>query len=81
MAVPKTKEELLKQSSENYRTLNELIDSYSNEEILAEFPEGTMNRNIRDVLAHLYHWHIMFIGWYTVGMEGKRPEMPAKGFT
>lgn len=81
MAIPKTKNELLQQSHDNYRKLNELIDSFSEAEQLSEFPPGTMNRNIRDVLAHLHHWHLMFMNWYIVGMEGKKPEMPSKGYT
>ena len=81
MAVPKNKEELLNQSRDNFHNLNELINSYSEEERLSEFPQGTMNRNIRDVLAHLYHWHLMFINWYTIGMKGDTPEMPAKGYS
>ena len=81
MAVPKTKTELLEQSQRNYEKLNELIDSLSEEQKLSDFPPGTMNRNIRDALAHLHHWHLMFIDWYTVGMKGEKPEMPAKGYS
>jgi len=40
-----------------------------------------LNRNIRDVLAHLHHWHLMMIEWYNTGMKGENPEMPAKGYT
>ncbi len=80
MPVPKTKEELIRQSQRNYQKLCELIDSFSNEEQVSEFPEGTMNRNIRDVLAHLHHWHKMFFDWYEIGMKGEKPDMPAKGY-
>jgi len=81
MAVPTTKIELIQQSQENYLKLNELIDSFPNAEQILEFPKGTMNRNIRDVIAHLHHWHLMFIDWYRVGMKGLKPNMPAKGFS
>lgn len=80
MPVPKTKKELILQSQENYQKLNELIDSFTKKELISEFPKGTMNRNIRDVLAHLHHWHNMFINWYKVGMKGVKPDMPAKGY-
>lgn len=40
-----------------------------------------MNRNVRDVLGHLHHWHLMFLDWYLVGMSGKKPDIPAKDFT
>jgi hypothetical protein len=61
MPRPKTKEQLLKLSRGNYKKLNDLIDSFSDEEQRTDFPEGTMNRNISDVLAHLHHWHLMFL--------------------
>ena len=50
-------------------------------ERLATFPEGTMNRNIRDVLAHLHAWHLMLLDWYETGMKGQKPVMPAQGYT
>ena len=81
MAVPTTKNELFQQSHYNYQRLFGLIDTFSEEQKLAEFPPGTMNRNIRDVLAHLYHWHLMFLDWYSIGMKGEKPQMPAKGYT
>ncbi len=81
MAIPKTKLELFNQSNDNYQRLTSLIDSFPEEVKVAEFPPGTMNRNIRDVLAHLYHWHTMLLEWYSVGMKGAKPEMPAKGYS
>lgn len=81
MAVPKTKGELFEQSHNNYQKLNGLIDSFPDEQQTAEFLPGTLNRNIRDVLAHLYHWHLMLLDWYSIGITGKKPEMPAKGYS
>ncbi len=80
MAIPKTKDDLIIQSRENYKKLNDLIDSYSPEEKLSEFPEGTMNRNIRDVLGHLHQWQKMLLEWYYIGMKGEKPDIPAKGY-
>lgn len=79
MARPTTKEELLHLSQANYKKLNDLIEGISDPN--KKFPEGTMNRNIRDVLAHLHHWHLMMLNWYEVGMKGEKPEMPAKGYS
>ncbi|MDR9365005.1 MAG: ClbS/DfsB family four-helix bundle protein [Balneolaceae bacterium] len=81
MPRPKTKEQLLKLSRKNYKKLNDLINSFPAEEQRADFPEGTMNRNISDVLAHLHHWHLMFLDWYYVGMKDEKPEMPATGYS
>lgn len=81
MARPINKEELLRLSQKNFQKLIDLIESHSQAEQQNDFPPGTMNRNIRDVLAHLHHWHLMMLEWYEVGMQGKKPDMPAKGYT
>lgn len=81
MPRPKTKQELLDLSEENYIKLLLLIDSYSKEEQEREFPLGTLNRNIKDCVMHLHHWHLLLLDWYKVGMCGQKPEMPAKGYT
>lgn len=81
MARPNTKQELLEQSKSNYLRLLDFIHSLNPEKLNAEFPEGYLNRNIRDVLAHLHEWHLMMISWYEVGMKGNKPDIPAKGYT
>lgn len=81
MARPKSKAELLIASQTNFDKLNRLVDAMPPDEQHRAFPEGTMNRNVRDVLAHLHHWHLMLLGWYAVGMTGQKPDMPAPGYT
>lgn len=81
MARPGNRSELLQKSRESYGALKGYIDSLPEEARHAAFPPGMLNRNIRDVLAHLHHWHLMFENWYETGMAGGKPEMPAKGFT
>ncbi len=81
MPRPKTKPELLSASQQNFDRLDSLVDSFSEEEQKRDFPSGTMNRNIRDVLAHLHDWHLMMLRWYDLGMAGEKPDMPAKGFS
>ncbi|MDO5608774.1 MAG: ClbS/DfsB family four-helix bundle protein [Capnocytophaga sp.] len=81
MARPKNKSELEELSSKNYDKLTALLKNYPTEQLDKEFPKQYMNRNIRDVLGHLYHWHLIFLEWYSVGMKGDKPEMPAKGYT
>ena len=81
MARPKSKTDLLQQSQENFKKLKNFIGQLSSEQQEKEFPEGTMNRNIRDVLMHLHHWHLMMLNWYEVGMSGTKPDMPAKGYS
>jgi hypothetical protein len=81
MPKPKNKAEFLNLSQKNYQKLINFIDNLPTEKQNQDFPAGTMNRNIRDVLGHLYHWHLMFLNWYEVGMKGEKPKIPADGYT
>ena len=81
MSRPVNKSELLSQSRNNFDRLNNYINSLSDEVQQQEFIPGTLNRNIRDVLAHLHHWHLLMRNWYETGMAGKKPDIPAKGYT
>lgn len=81
MPRPKNKAELIALSHNNFSKLGDLVNSYSETQQQTDFPPGTLNRNIRDVLGHLHQWHLLFIKWYKEGMQGKKPEMPAVGYT
>ncbi len=81
MARPTTKDELLIQSDKNYNRLLDFIDVLPEEKKTADFPKGTLNRNISDVLCHLNHWHLMMMDWHEVGSMGEKPDIPAKGYT
>lgn len=81
MPRPTNKATLLALSESNYNKLQSFISKLSAQEQEQDFPPGTLNRNIRDVLAHLHHWHLLFLDWYKVGMQGQKPAMPAKGYT
>jgi len=81
MPKPTNKSELLTQSRENYEALISLLKSLPQEKLESDFPKGTLNRNVRDVVIHLHSWHILFLGWYKVGMKGVKPQMPAEGYT
>jgi len=80
MPKPKNKSELLQACMTNYKQLIELIDSYPNEVQQSNFKGKTLNKNIRDVLAHLNEWHLLFFNWYKIGMKGQKPAMPAEGY-
>ncbi len=81
MARPRNKSDLLEQAKGNYKKLVGFVENLSVDDQQKDFPTGTLNRNIRDVLAHLHAWHLMVLDWYTVGMSGDKPDMPAKGYT
>ena len=81
MPRPTTKDELLSLSNKNYHKLIDLVDSLSKEEQEMNFPFEDRDKNIRDVLGHLHEWHLMMIKWYTTGMKGEKPVIPAEGYT
>lgn len=81
MPRPKNQAELLTQARANKAKLMDFIHQMPPESQTAEFPPGTMNRNVRDVLGHVHHWHLMMKNWYEVGMNGRKPQMPAPGYT
>jgi hypothetical protein len=37
--------------------------------------------SVKDLLAHLYAWHEMAIGWEREGSAGEQPAVPAEGYT
>lgn len=59
----------------------QFINALSKTEQESKFPPTYLNRNISDVLCHLHHWHLMMKEWHDIGMTGKKPDMPAKGYT
>jgi hypothetical protein len=81
MPRPTTKRLLLSQSRDRYAALNAHIEDLPKEDRERTFRPGTMNRNVRDVLGHLHHWHTLLLEWYAVGMDGGSPAMPAPGYT
>lgn len=81
MPKPKSKSELLDSGQSNFERLLKYVENLEKNDQKKEFPRGTMNRNISDVLMHLHHWHLMMLDWYREGMAGNKPEIPAKGYT
>jgi len=87
MPRPRTKEELMLVSKENYEKLNHFISKLSEEELQTPFDfskdqkkkEAHWNRdkNLRDVLIHLYEWHQLLLTWVDSNQKGQeRPFLP-----
>jgi hypothetical protein len=84
MPRPTNKKRLLEQSELNFNKLLEFIDglpekikngTYKNDEL------NGRDKTIADVICHLHEWHLMMENWYKVGMSGKKPAIPAEGYT
>lgn len=77
MARAKNKTDLLENAETSFKKMNDMIENFTPEQQESNFPMPTMNRNIRDLLAHMYEWQIMLFDWYETGQRGEKPEIPA----
>lgn len=79
MSRPLNKKELIQFSENEFEILLKLIDSLSESQRDKDFVFE--NRTPKDIIAHLYAWQILEIGWYEEGMKGRKPAIPALGYT
>jgi hypothetical protein len=90
MAVTRatTKSDLLNAAQNQYRQLNLLISNLSNTELLTPFDfskderkkeaHWQRDKNLRDVLIHLYEWHRLLLDWVEANQTGEnKPFLPA----
>lgn len=87
MSRPTTKDELLKAAAENYMKLNEFISSLTEEQLNTPFDfsgdvkkkeaHWRRDKNLRDVLIHLYEWHMLLLNWVEANENGEsKPFLP-----
>ena len=87
MARPTTKEDLLISAKENYEQLNELISKLSEKELNTPFDFSAdekkkeahwkRDKNLRDILIHLYEWHMLILNWVNSNQNGEeKPFIP-----
>lgn len=88
MARPTTKSDLLHAAHGHYQQLNQLIARLTAAELSIPFDFSTDQRkkeahwqrdkNLRDVLIHLYEWHRLLLGWVETNQNGEnKPFIPA----
>ena len=87
MARPQTKEGLLIAAKENFEKLNTLISKMSDKELTTPFDfskdekkkeaHWKRDKNLRDVLIHLYEWHQLILNWVHSNQNGEeKPFIP-----
>ena len=84
MPRPTNKKSLIELAETNSNKLLELIDELPDEFKTKTFKNNELNerdKTIADVICHLHEWHLMMETWYKVGMSGKKPAIPAEGYT
>ena len=72
MARPTTKEQLKQTSDENFNKLFTLISSMTRDEQDKTFAFEDRDKNIRDVLVHLYEWHQLLLNWIKNNKSGTK---------
>ncbi len=87
MPRPQTKADLIAAAADNYEKLWKLIEGMSEKELSNEFDFSSdekkkeahwkRDKNLRDVLIHLYEWHQLLINWIEVNRRGgNQPFLP-----
>lgn len=87
MGRPATKKDLLSAAAENYEKLNTLISGLSEKELQIPFDFSNdekkkeahwkRDKNLRDILIHLYEWHQLLLNWVRSNQSGEnKPFLP-----
>jgi hypothetical protein len=79
MARPTTKAQLLEAAESEFTKLMNLLENVDSASHTRSGVNGEWS--VKDVLAHLFVWHQMMETWYTDGMAGNKPQIPAPGYT
>ena len=72
MARPTTKQDLITVANGEFDKLWKLIDSLPEEKQNATFAFEDRDRNVRDVLIHLYEWHQLLLKWIRSNHTGDK---------
>ena len=87
MSRSTTKSDLMTAAKENYEKLNLLISKMTEEELNTPFDfskdekkkeaHWKRDKNLRDVLIHLYEWHQLILNWVHSNQKGEeKPFLP-----
>ena len=76
-----THADLLARNDAEFDSLLALIDGLPADRLDEEFSGSARDRNVRDVVAHVHAWHILLERWYSDGMTGGSPSIPAEGYS
>ena len=83
MARPTTKQELILAGNEQFERMFKLIEDMSENEQKGTFEldgkeaHWKRDKNIRDILIHLYEWHQLLLNWVKSNQNGEeKPFLP-----
>ena len=91
MARPVTKTELIKAANEQFKKMQELINAMTNEKQNMTFnfsddfnkseAHWARDKNLRDVLIHLYEWHQLLLIWVIANRDGQAASFLPEPYT
>ena len=70
MPRPTTKADLIQAANDQFAKLWTLIGEMSDKEKSADIVPNERDKNVRDVLAHLYEWHCLLLNWIRSNTNG-----------
>lgn len=87
MSRPTTKADLMTAATDNYKKLNTLISGLTEKELSTTFDftddekkkeaHWKRDKNLRDILIHLYEWHQLLLNWVKSNQNGDdKPFLP-----
>jgi len=83
MARPKNKQDLFEQATDNYEKMWEIINSMPKDKRHESFEldgkevHWKRDKNVRDVIVHLYEWHQLLLNWIKANKAGAtKPFLP-----
>ncbi len=81
MARPRIKKDLIEAANINFTKLWQVIESLTEKQFSTEFDfsenpklkeaHWTRDKNVKDVLIHLYEWHQLLLKWISQNQSGK----------
>ena len=78
MPRPTTKADLIQAANDQFAKLWTLIGEMSDEEKRADIVPNERDKNVRDILVHLYEWHCLLLNWIRSNTNGNpAPFLPA----
>lgn len=89
MARPTTKTDLIQTGSDTYNKMMELLNSIPLEKVTLPFTfdvekekqaHWKRDKNVRDVLIHLYEWHELVLDWVHSNQTGTSKQFLKEGY-
>lgn len=72
MPRPTTKPDLIVAANEQFEKLWKMVDSMTEKQQNDNFSFEDRDKNLRDILVHLYEWHQLLLNWINANQKGEQ---------